>query len=57
MIKWGIVFLAVALLLGDAATGRAVDFKVKGSWQFAFDYINGGNFMGKNRQGSHQIGQ
>ena len=39
MRKWGIVFLAVALLLGDAATGRAVDFKVKGSWQFAFDYI------------------
>ena len=57
MRKWGIVFLAVALLLGDAATGWAVDFKVKGSWQFAFDYINGGNFMGKNRQGSHQIGQ
>lgn len=57
MRKWGIVFLAAMLLLGGAATARAVDFKVKGSWQFAFDYINGGNFMGKNRQGSHQIGQ
>lgn len=57
MKTWGILFLAVALLLGDAATGRAVDFKVKGSWQFAFDYINGGNFMGKNRQGRHEIGQ
>ena len=47
MKKLGILLLAAGLLLGSAPQCRAVDFDVKGSWQFAFDYINGGNFMGR----------
>lgn len=57
MSKWGIVVLAALLVWGQAAASRAVEFKVRGSWQFAFDYINGGNFMGKTRAGRHVTGQ
>ncbi|MDR3357269.1 MAG: outer membrane homotrimeric porin [Desulfovibrio sp.] len=57
MKKTATLLLAAAILLGGAGQSSAVDFKVKGSWQFSFDYINGGNFMGKNRQGKHTIGQ
>ena len=45
MKKLGILLLAAGLLLGSAPQCRAINFDVKGSWQFAFDYINGGNFM------------
>ena len=57
MKKLGILLLAAGLLLGSAPQCRAVDFDVKGSWQFAFDYINGGNFMGKDRNGNNVVGQ
>ena len=57
MKKLGILLLAAGLLLGSAPQCRAVDFDVKGSWQFAFDYINGGNFMGKDRNGRNTVGQ
>lgn len=51
------MFLTAGLLLGGTTRGSAVDFKAKGSWQFAFDYIDGGSFMGKNRRGGHITGQ
>lgn len=49
--------LAATILMGAATPGQAVEFKVRGSWQYAFDYIQGGSFMGKNRQGQREIGQ
>lgn len=57
MKKLGVLLLAAGLLLGSASWSRAVDFDAKGSWQFAFDYINGGNFMGKARAGGNVVGQ
>ncbi len=47
MRKLATLLLAAAMLLGTAGQSLAVDFQIKGRWQFAFDYINGGNFMGK----------
>jgi len=35
----------------------AVDVKVKGAWHFAFDHVNGGNFMNKSRAGETVNGQ
>ena len=57
MRKLATLLLAAAMLLGTAGQSLAVDFQIKGRWQFAFDYINGGNFMGKDRAGNHTIGQ
>ena len=57
MKKLAILILTAGLLLGAAPASRAIDFDIKGSWQFAFDYINGGNFMGKDRNGHHSMGQ
>ena len=44
-------------MMATCGYSNASDFKIKGSFQFAFDYINGGNFMGKNRAGNNMIGQ
>ena len=49
-----IVFVA---LFSTVDITNAIEFKIRGSFQFAFDYINGGNFMGKDRQGNNVIGQ
>lgn len=57
MKKVSVFLLVLGLLCGTASTASAIDFKVKGSFQFAFDYINGGNFMGKTRTGQNVIGQ
>ena len=56
MKKLAVLMLSAGLLLG-AANAEAVDFKVKGSFQFVMDYVNGGNFMGKTRDGHHVQGQ
>ena len=56
MKKLAVLMLSAGLLLG-AANAEAVDFKVKGSFQFVMDYVNGGNFMGKWRDGHHVQGQ
>ena len=56
MKKLAVLMLSAGLLLG-AANAEAVDFKVKGSFQFVMDYVNGGNFMGKRRDGHHVQGQ
>lgn len=45
------------MLWGSVSPAEAIDFSIKGSWQFSFDYIDGGNFMGKNRAGRKTIGQ
>ena len=57
MKKLSVLFLAASLLFGAVNTANAIEFKIKGSFQFAFDYVNGGNFMGKTRTGSNVIGQ
>ncbi len=52
------LLLAAGLLLGvSCKTASAIDFKVKGSFQFGFDYISGGNFMGETRTGANVYGQ
>lgn len=51
-----ILLFAVIMALAMTGTGHAIDFQVKGSWQFAFDYIDGGNFMGKYRDGHKTVG-
>lgn len=43
--------------LGEAAPAAAVDFKVKGLWQYAFDYVDGGNFLSRTRAGQNVTGQ
>lgn len=58
MKKTMVLFVAAALLTGSlASTASAIDFKAKGSFQFAFDYINGGNFMDRTRAGKNVPGQ
>ncbi|MBQ7609382.1 MAG: outer membrane homotrimeric porin [Desulfovibrionaceae bacterium] len=54
--KLAVLLLAMAMTF-IAKPSDAVEFKIKGSWQFSFDYINGGNFMGKYRNGKSTIGQ
>lgn len=55
MKKVAFVLIAGALLLGLGAPAKAVDFKVKGVWEFVFDYgqnamfSNGGDITGFNR--------
>lgn len=51
------LLLAVGMLVATCVNAKAIDFKIKGSFQFAFDYIDGGNFMGKTRAGDNVIGQ
>lgn len=51
------LLLTAALVVTCAAPAAAIDFKAKGSFQFAFDYINGGNFMAKERNGRRTTGQ
>lgn len=51
------LLLAAAMTLACSLPASAIDFKAKGSFQFAFDYINGGNFMGKDRNGKRTTGQ
>lgn len=57
MKKLTTLIVAAALVLGGVGAARAIDFNIKGAWQFSFDYLNGGNFMGKYRDGKHVIGQ
>lgn len=44
------------LICAAALPAQAIDFKAKGSWQFGFDLIDGGNFMGKTRTGQGVTG-
>lgn len=57
MKKVVILMLSAALVASSLCPAAAVEFKTKGSWQFAFDYINGGSFMGKTRSGARTVGQ
>ncbi|MDE6735324.1 MAG: outer membrane homotrimeric porin [Desulfovibrio sp.] len=57
MKRSSILVLAVFLAWGWAAPAFAIDFTIRGAWQFSFDYINGGSFMGKTRSGHQTIGQ
>lgn len=57
MKKLCVLLLTAGLVLGCAGLSQAIDFNVKGSWQFSFDYINGGSFMGKTRAGKATTGQ
>ncbi len=56
MKKIATLLIAAGLVLGGATVSSAIDFKIRGSWQFAFDYVDGGSFMGKTRQGHKTIG-
>ncbi len=47
----------VCCFLAMSGQSLAIDFKVKGAWHFAFDYVNGGNFMNKSRAGQTVNGQ
>lgn len=49
--------MLVALVCGLSFSAAAVEFKAKGTYQLAMDYINGGNFMGKTRAGKNVPGQ
>lgn len=51
------ILLGVCCVFVMAGQSAAVEFKVKGAWHFAFDYVDGGNFMGKTRAGQNVIGQ
>ena len=57
MKKVAILMLAAGMVMATCVNSNAIDFKIKGSFQFAFDYINGGSFMGKTRAGNNVIGQ
>ena len=57
MKKLSVLFLAASLLFGAVNTVQAIDFKIKGSFQFGFDYVNGGNFMKRDRLGKNVMGQ
>ena len=56
MKKIGVLLLAAGMVLGCSGAASAMDFKVKGLWQFAFDYASGGNFMKRTRSGGHVQG-
>lgn len=57
MKKVAILMLAAGMVMATCVNSNAINFKIKGSFQFAFDYINGGSFMGKTRAGNNVIGQ
>lgn len=52
-----LALVVFVLLSGQVLDAHAVEIKAKGSWQLGFDYIDGGNFMGKNRAGKNMVGQ
>lgn len=48
--------LAAGLVFGACSGVQAVDFNVKGLWQFGTDYAGGGSFMSKTRAGNNVYG-
>jgi hypothetical protein len=48
--------LAMLLVLGMAFSASAIDFKASGAFLFAFDVIDGGKFMAKERSGTRTSG-
>lgn len=55
MKKLTTLLLVVGMLM-TAGQAFAVDFTTKGWWWMAFDYAQGGNFMGKDRNGKKLVG-
>ena len=56
--KGFVSFIAgVCCFFAMSGQSLAVDLKVKGAWHFAFDHVNGGNFMNKSRAGETVNGQ
>lgn len=57
MKKICVLLLAAFLVCNSATNSQAIEFKAKGSYQLSFDYVDGGNFMSKTRQGKNVTGQ